>query len=142
MILNISPQKPPPDPRIILHRNVASSFPTFLVRFNHITGSCKNSCKKSMVKIFFIIIIADRLAKQLRHLQRHFFFIPTPHSGKQSPSVLLPRTFLKPFLDRTIKYLFYLCIGDTKRHTPWRQLFFTLIRFCLGQIPSKVEHTP
>lgn len=49
---------------IILNDQVAASFPVFLIGFDEIACTGEDAGQKCMVKIFFIVMIADRFAEQ------------------------------------------------------------------------------
>ena len=61
---------------------VTASFPVFFVGFHKISGTGKDPGQKSMVKIFAIIMVADRFSQQMIHLSGYGIAVSLPYGIK------------------------------------------------------------
>ena len=51
----------------IIDDDITAAFTVFPVGFYGLSGSGKNACQKSMVEVFFIIVIADGFSEKTVH---------------------------------------------------------------------------
>ena len=75
----------------------------FLIGFNDITGSCKDTCQKSVVIIFEIIMVTDGFTQKFGHFISDSGTVCIPDSLKQCLSVPGSGTVVKPFDNGSLK---------------------------------------
>ena len=114
----------------------------FLIGFNDITGSCKDTCQKSVVIIFEIIMVTDGFSQKFGHFISDSGTVCIPDSLKQCLSVPGSGTVVKPFDNGSLK--------DFTNFSVWN--FQRIDTVCLrggklyvigsGQITGQVKNTP
>ena len=103
----------------------------FLVGIHHISGAGEDTCKKSVVEVFPIVMVADRPPEQGIHFFGNPLTVTVPYSVKQSISIPLLRAVIEPFNNCRFKNLFDFCIRNHKSSHAIRQfvLVISLARF-------------
>ena len=115
----------------------------FFVRIYHISCPCKNTCKKRMIKVLFIIMVADSPSLQQHiHLFVRFSLSLIPHGMKQRTPVTFFRAVIEPFDNSRFKDFLDFSVWDHKRYCTIRQLTIIIFFACFCQIAGKIQHTP
>ena len=114
----------------------------FFVRIYHISCPCKNTCKKRMIKVLFIIMVADSPSQQHIHLFGKVLAVTIPHGMKQRTPVTFFRAVIEPFDNSRFKDFLDFSVWDHKRYCTIRQLTIIIFFACFCQIAGKIQHTP
>ena len=98
-----------------------------LIGIHHISGTCEDARKESMIEVFPVVMVANGAPEQSIHFLGNALAITVPDCIEQSISIPLLRTVIEPFDDCCFKNLFDFCVRNHKGNHAIRQL--TLIIF-------------
>ena len=70
----------------------------FLIGIHHISGTCEDARKESMIEVFPVVMVAYGAPEQSIHFLGNAFAVTIPDCIKQSISIPLLRTVIEPLM--------------------------------------------
>ena len=95
-----------------------------------------------MIKIFSVVMVADRLAQKFVHLCRQSFCVSGPDRIEEGLPILFFGSVSEPILNSRFKDFSNFCVGDHQSGCVRRQRLRQCIFPDLGQVAGCIENAP
>ena len=82
----------------IVNDHITSAFSMLLIGIYHISGTCEDARKESMIEVFPVVMVAYGAPEQSIHFLGNALAITVPDCIEQSISIPLLRTVIEPLM--------------------------------------------